>query len=212
MPPKNAKKNIKIVPISDIVNEEPKEDIVIEEPVKKDEDVVIEDIIIEEPTKEEEKPTEEKPTEEKPTEEKPTEEINIIEPTPKPKGRKDRMAERVICPDCNKTLTRKTFEYNHKHTCKTVKAQKKADEIKAKQKEKEEEQQLKKQQEENKIREKLEKEIEEKYSKMNNQLKVEVPVVEKQAPPPPPAPKLSNMEIRRLNQINRYSKLKLQII
>jgi len=122
------------------------------------------------------------------------------------------MAERVICPDCNKTLTRKTFEYNHKHTCKTVKAQKKADDIKAKQKEKDEQDKLKKQKEENELRQKLEKEIEEKYNKMNNQLSVEVPVVEKPQPPPPPTPKLSNMEIRRLNQINRYSKLKLQII
>ena len=198
MPPKNAKKNIKIIPIKEIVVDEPKEDIVVDEPK---EDIVVdepkEDIVVDEPK-------------EDIVVDEPKEDIVVDEP--KSKSRKDRMAERVICPDCNKTLTRKTFEYNHKHTCKTVKAQKKADDIKAKQKEKEEQQQLKKQKEENDLREKLEKEIEEKYNKMNNQLKVEVPVVEKANPPPPPAPKLSNMDIRRLNQINRYSKLKLQII
>ena len=175
--------------MKDVIIEEPKEDIVIEEPK---EDIVIEepvkDVIIEEPVK------------------------DVIIEEPKPKSRKDRMAERVICPDCNKTLTKKTFEYNHKFTCKTVKAQKKADEIKQKQKEKDEQDKLKKQKEENDLREKIEKELEEKYSKMNNTLSVEVPVVEKPQPPPPPAPKLSNMDIRRLNHMNRYSKLKLQII
>ena len=49
----------------------------------------------------------------------------VIEPVSKSKGRKDR-SMRVVCPDCGKTLTRKTFEYNHKFTCKTVKAQKKS--------------------------------------------------------------------------------------
>jgi len=35
MPPKNAKKNIKIVPIKEIIDQEPPKDIVVEEPVKK---------------------------------------------------------------------------------------------------------------------------------------------------------------------------------
>ena len=198
MPPKGSKKNIKIIPIDDKQEPEP----VVEEPHEEiNEQDIVEDIKDEEPIKDDEEVKME-----------PIKDDVVIEPVSKSKGRKDRMAERVICPDCNKTLTRKTFEYNHKHTCKTVKAQKKADDIKAKQKEKDEQDKLKKQQEENDLREKLEKEIEEKYNKMNNQLKVEVPVVEKPQPPPPPAPKLSNMDIRRLNQINRYSKLKLQII
>ena len=192
MPPQHFKKNIKIDPIKEIIDQEPKEEIIVEEPVK--------DVIVEEPIKDEEEVKME-----------PIKDIVIEEP--KPKSRKDRMAERVICPDCNKTLTKKTFEYNHKFTCKTVKAQKKADEIKTKQKEKDEQDKLKKQQEENELREKIEKELEEKYSKMNNTLSVEVPVVEKPQPPPaPPAPKLCNMDIRRLNHMNRYSKLKLQII
>ena len=191
MPPKGSKKNIKIIPIREIIDQEPPKDIVVDEPK---EDIVVdepkEDIVVDDPVKE-----------------------DIVVEEPKSKSRKDRMAERVICPDCNKTLTRKTFEYNHKFTCKTVKAQKKADEIKAKQKEKDEQDKLKKQQEEKELREKIEKELEEKYSKMNNTLSVEVPVVEKvNTAPAPPAPKLSNMDIRRLNHMNRYSKLKLQII
>ena len=198
MPPKGSKKNIKIIPIDDKQEPEP----VVEEPHEEiNEQDIVEDIKDEEPIKDDEEVKME-----------PIKDDVVIEPVSKSKGRKDR-SMRVVCPDCGKTLTQKTFEYNHKFTCKTVKAQKKADEIKTKQKEKDEQDKLKKQKEENDLREKLEKEIEEKYNKMNNQLKVEVPVVEKQAPPPaPPAPKLSNMDIRRLNQINRYSKLKLQII
>ena len=202
MPPKGSKKNIKIIPIKDIIDQEPPKDIVVDEPIK--------DVIVEEPVKED--IVVDEPVKEDIVVDEPVKEDIVDEPKPKSISRKDRMAERVICPDCNKTLTRKTFEYNHKHTCKTVKAQKKADDIKTKQKEKDEQDKLKKQKEENDLREKLEKEIEEKYNKMNNQLSVEVPVVEKPQPPPPPAPKLSNMDIRRLNQINRYSKLKLQII
>ena len=205
MPPTNSKKNIKIIPIKEIIEQEPNEDVVIDQEPKEEiiveepkEEIIVEDIKNEEPK---EDIVIEEPKE------------NIIIEEPKSKSRKDRMAERVICPDCNKTLTKKTFDYNHKFTCKTVKAQKKADEIKTKQKEKNEQEQLKKQKEEKYLREKIEKEIEEKYNKMNNQLSVEVPVVEKiNIPPPPPAPKLSNMDIRRLNHMNRYSKLKLQII
>ena len=206
MPPKNLKKNIKIVPIEDKQEPEP----VVEEPKEEPkEEIVTEDIMDQEPIKED--VVLEPPKEEEEVKVEPIKEDEPIEPAPKPKGRKDR-SMKVVCPDCGKTLTQKTFEYNHKFTCKTVKAQKKADEIKAKQKEKEEEQQLKKQQEEKELREKIEKELEEKYSKMNNTLSVEVPVVEKTQPAPPPTPKLSNMDIRRLNHMNRYSKLRLQII
>lgn len=201
MPPKRSNKTIKIIPIDQVPEQEPKENIInedtVEEPVK--EEIIVEDIkeepiepvkndVVLEPIKEEE----------------------LVEPPPKPKGRKDR-SEKVTCIDCGKTLTKKTYDYNHKYTCKTVKAHKKAEEIEAKLKEEEEQKQLKKQQEENKLREKLEKEIEEKYKQMNNKMSVEVPVVEKPPPPPPSTPKLTNMDIRRINHINRYSKLRSQL-
>ena len=160
MPPKNLKKNIKIIQIKEKPeeNEEKPEENQQEpeppqqepEPPQQKEEIILEDIINDvdnEPPKEDIK-----------------EEASIEK---KPKGREDR-SYKVTCPDCGKTLTKKTFEYCHAYTCKAVKAKKKEEDMKAKQKEKEEQQQLKKQQEENILREKIQRELEEKYKNNTN--------------------------------------------